>query len=408
MKLEDLDDTAPPRADSIKLTNVRRRGQRLKRARAATRGLILALIAVACGAAVMTVAGRDDQAPIVSSESTTTRTGQTSARPDTFVSVRTVPTGSGASTIVAISDARTGKVLRTLLTEPASSGTQVSGTAIAPTGDVWITLNRGPSMGGHVAGGDPHPHSCMSTLVRINPRTLKQSSESLGNNNELVSDMQPSPTGDRIAYLHAGCATSYFDNSLRIKDLTSGRVVSIGAGLPRCHVLANPRWTLDGRNLAFLYGAAIGPTYTGALGTCSEWGPSHLVVASAQRSQRGADGSTAPADPGCEVNALAVTSDGYAGVEHCGSSFYISGPARLIRYDRALKPASRSPLGQCENGASIAGNRSSAAVIISTYQFCGGNNVPEPTTKVFADSGPGPRQLASIPGGYTAVDHIAY
>jgi hypothetical protein len=407
VRLEDLDDIAPPTADSTKLTNVRRRGRRLKRARGVTRGLILAVIAVACVAAVTTVAGRDDGPPIVTVEPTTTTTRQITGAPATFVSVRHPPTSNNA-VIVAISDARTGKALRTLLTVPVGDGARVSGTAIAPTGDVWITLNRGPSMRGHVNGGNPQPHSCTSTLVQINPHTREKRTEPLGNDDVLISDVQPSPTGDRIAYLQSGCASSYFDNSLRVKELTTGRVVSIGAGLPRCHVIGDPRWTLDGRSIAFLYGEAIGPTYTGALGTCSQWEPSHLVVTSAQRSQRGADGATSPADPGCEVNALAVTSEGYAGVEHCGSELFISGPTNLIRYDHALKAVSRSPLGQCENGASIAGNRSSAAVVISTYQFCGGNSVPEPTTKVFVDSGPGPRQLASIPGGYTAVDHIAY
>jgi hypothetical protein len=410
VKLEDLDDSAPPKADGSRLTDVRRRGRRLKRVRSVTRGLILAVIAVGCVAAVVTVAGRDDGPPVVSFEPTTTTTKQIAGAPTTFVSVRNSPT-SNTAVIVAISDARTGKPLRTLLTLPTlpvGDGTRVSGTAIAPNGDVWITLNRGPSMRGHVNGGDPQPHSCASTLVKIDPRTLKKRTEPLGNDDVLVSDVQPSPTGDRIVYLQSGCATYYFDDSLRVEDLTTGRVVSVGAGLPRCHVIGDPRWTLDGRNIAFLYGAAIGPTYTGALGTCSQWGPSHLAVASAQRSQRGAEGSTAPAGPGCEVNAIAVTRDGYAGVEHCGSELFISGPTNLIRYDRALKPVSRSQLGQCENGASIAGNRTSAEVIISTYQFCGGNSVPEPTTKVFTDSGNGPRQVASIPGGYTAVDHIAY
>ncbi len=404
MRLEDLDDITPPKADRGTLTSVRRRGRRLKRLRRAGRASILALIAVALVVAVTAATGRDHRPPIVAVEPTTTTAGPVAGAPTTFVSTRESPNSSDVT--VAISDARTGKILQTLLSVPV--GTQVTGTAIAPTGEAWITLNRGPSMGGHVAGGDPHPHSCSSTLLKIDPRTREMHTVVLGNDDELVSDVQPSPTGNRIAYLQSGCATSYFDSSLRVKDLTTGSVVSIGAAAPTCHVIANPRWTLDGRNIAFLYGKAAGPSYVGALGTCSMPDASHLVVVSAQRSQPGVVGTTAPVDPGCEVNAVAVTSDGYAAVEHCGSSLFISGPARLIRYDLALRPVSRSSLGQCENGASIAGTRTSPTVIISTYQFCGGYSVPPPTTKVFDDSGHGLRLVLSLPGGSTAVDHIAY
>ena len=86
--------------------------------------------------------------------------------------------------------------------------------------------------------------------------------------------VQPSPTGDRIAYLHSGCAASYFDNSLEVKDLTTDAVVSIGARLPRCHILTTPRWSLDGAKLAILYGAAGQPAVEAA-----GWRPALPVAA---------------------------------------------------------------------------------------------------------------------------------
>jgi hypothetical protein len=403
MKLRDLDDTAPPPADHDALAEVQRRGRRKQRRRLATRGSIAVVIIAGLVAGAIAIGGRDDGRRSVTVEPTTTKVGA----PNTFVSTRDRADG-GVN--VAISDARTGAIEQTLYTAPArTTGSYVSGTAIAATGEVWITVNRGPRMLGHVAGGAPQAHSCSSEVVQIDPRTGAQHTLTLGSDDELITDVQPSPTGGRIAYLHSGCADYYFDNSLQVKDLATDAVVSIGAQLPRCHILATPRWSLDGAKLAVLYGAASGPEYQGPLGGCTSPETVHVALVSALASQPGvAAPLTAPVDPGCQVAAVAVTKNGYAGVEQCGPSDFIDGPARLVRYDSALEPVSSAPLGSCEDGASIAGDRASRSVIISTYQFCNPPGTTNPVTKVFTDTGTGPHLLSTIPGGNTAVDFISF
>jgi hypothetical protein len=78
-----------------------------------------------------------------------------------------------------------------------------------------------------------------------------------------------------------------------------------------------------------------------------------------------------------------------------------------VRYDRDLHVVSRSPLGQCENGASIGGDVRTESVIVSTYQFCG-SSLAQAMTKVFVASGANVRHVLSLPGGYTAIDTLAF
>ncbi len=322
--------------------------------------------------------------------------------PRTFVSTRV---GADVPTRVGISDVQTGRLLQTLYTVP--SGSTVSGTAIAPNGDVWITVNRGPKYLGHVEGGNPQPHTCASTVLAVDPRTKHARTVMRGGDDELINDVQPSPVDGRVVYLHSGCRSSYFESSLEIKDLESGAVLKIGDTLPRCHALGNPRWTADGHDIVVVYGKASTPHYDGSPGTCSEWLGAQVTVVSADRSQGGMEGATAASVAGCEVNAVTATRDGYAGVEHCGALF-ISGPTALVRYDRDLHVVSRSPLGKCENGASIGGDVRTESVIVSTYQFCGAIASEQPVTKVFVATGAGVRPLLSLPGGYTSIDTLAF
>jgi hypothetical protein len=326
--------------------------------------------------------------------------------PSTFVSTRPAPGGNGF--VVAVSDARTGALLKTIAEIPSAGGTNVTGTAITRDGHVWVTLNRGPSMTGHIAGGGPIARTCSSEVRDYDPKNGTYTTVLRGGDNELISDVQPNPTDDRVAYTHSGCATYYFDASVQVKNLRTGDVVTIGAGLPRCHFIQNPRWTQNGTGLVFSYAKASTPHYDGPNGTCSDLKAGAIVVVSAQRSQPGVDGSTTPADPGCSINAATVTDDGYAALEQCGTSSFIIGPVRLLRYDGDLRPLSRVSLGRCQNGASIAGTTKSSDVVISMYQFCGANALPPPATNVFVAGNAGVRKILAIPGGDTALDHLSY
>jgi hypothetical protein len=325
--------------------------------------------------------------------------------PTDFVSTRLAPDHNGV--IVAVSDARTGALRKTITEIRSSDGTNVTGTAITSDGHVWVTLTRGPKLGSGVAGGDPQAHTCASEVRDYNPGNGRFTTVLRGGDDELISDAQPSPTGDRVAYLHSGCATYFFDNSVQVKNLANGSVVDIGANLPRCHLIDDPRWTKDGSAIAFIYAPAAAPDYSGPEGTCGDIGPASIRLVSAQTSATSVNGEVSP-DAGCSLDAVSVSGTGYAGIEHCGPPSFISGAVRLVRYDSELRPLSRVALGTCEDGASIAGTSRSSDVIVSMYQFCGGNALPPPTTNVFVDGDAGLRRLLAIPGGETAIDHVSF
>jgi hypothetical protein len=329
--------------------------------------------------------------------------------PTAFVAEQTQPDGR---TIVGEFDASTGKLRRTLF---VVRDFWVSGTAITRTGDVWITLNRGPASMSDVAGGDPQPHSCASTVIAISPDTGTSHVVIRGGDDELITDAQPSPTDDRVAYLHSGCASSYFNNVLEIRNRNSGRVITIGGQLPRCHFLDQPRWSADGHRVALVYGPASTTNFRGAEGTCSEPRASQLVVVSAQHGSAGVEGNAAPIEGPCSVNAIAITLHGLAAVEQCTGDtagmphgLHINGPTRLIRYSPMLRILARSALGQCQDGASMAGQRSSDEVVISTYQYCAGGSNIQPVTKVVVAPGNQPRQLLALPGGQLSIAYISY
>jgi hypothetical protein len=402
-RAQTLLDRPPVEPTPVAVLARRVRQRRMHRAVATLVPLTCVVVAVLVAVGVFAESSHGTRVEVAPTTATSVPAGRNVGAPDTFVSTRVGTDGRG---LVGISDARTGRLLQTLLTLPANRVSTVSGTAIAPNGDVWITVNRGPKYLGHVDGGNPQPHTCASTVLAVDPRTKHVRTVMRGGDDELIDDVQPSPVDGRVAYLHSGCVASYFESSLEIKDLASGAVVNIGDALPRCHKLWNPRWTADGRNVVVVYGKASTPNYAGGPGTCSELLAAQVTVVSADRPQDGMEGVTSPNATGCEVNAVAATKDGYAGVEHCGAQF-ISGPTALVRYDRDLHVVSRSPLGECENGASIGGDGRTDRVIVSTYQFCGAS-LSQAATKVFVASGADVRHLLSLPGGYTAIDTLAF
>jgi len=265
-----------------------------------------------------------------------------------------------------------------------------------------------------VLGGDPQPHTCGSTVHQIDPRTGTISTVLRGTDNELISDVQPSPTGNRIAYIESACVTDFnFPiDSLQVKDLTTGHVSTVGTADSRCHSFSNPRWTSDGAKLVFIYDKRSGspltaPQSDGCAQLTVAEGAAQLAVVAVGRSGFSAPVRPVPADPGCSVSAVAATNDGYAAVEACGvRDLYLFGPVRLVRYNQALQPVSRERLGPCQNGAWMAGDLKSNAVVVAVDQDCDTNGGR--VTKVLADAGQGPRQVLVLTGGEPAVTNISY
>ena len=112
------------------------------------------------------------------------------------------------------------------------------------------------------------------------------------------------------------------------------------------------------------------------------------------------NGSTAAADPGCEVTAVTATRAGYAAIEGCGArSFYGSGPVRLIRYSPQLRPTAQTALGRCADGAELRNDDTENVLLGTTYQFCNPPGTPGPKTIAFTDHDHGPVTFYAKPNG---------
>jgi hypothetical protein len=396
------------------VVELRRRARR-RRARRNITAAVATVAAIGCVAAVVAriADGRTPSHVQVEPTTPTTRFAGPVGWPETFVSTRVSESATGAPTsTVAISDARTGRALRTLYTLP-SDGTRVSGTAIAPGGDIWITVNRGPKMLGHTADGNPQPHTCASTVMTVDPHSGASRTVFTGGDDELLTDAQPSPDGHRVAYLHGGCAAARTVERLEVRQLDSGQVTDLHVSSTPCNSLFDPRWTADGRDLAF------GQADSGQ--DCNTPAAAKLAVVSAEPVPPTTPPVSVATAPNCSVAAVTTTADGFASVEQCrapNSQFpepiFIDGPVQLVRYDRDLKPMSRVSLGQCDDGASIAGTPRSQTVIVSNYQFCAGGAsspanklfVDDPAGRVAADTGL--RLITTIYLGETAIDQLSF
>jgi hypothetical protein len=120
----------------------------------------------------------------------------------------------------------------------------------------------------------------------------------------------------------AGCATSWFDYHIVVRDLRSGRQWSIGSDAVRCHELTLPAWSPDGSKLVFAYGPSTLPAGTkpSTSQTCETPQANRLVVVSATRASRSRSWKLIPADQDCSYQAAAFDPEGIAAVEGCGSA----------------------------------------------------------------------------------------
>jgi hypothetical protein len=334
--------------------------------------------------------------------------------PGQFVSLRLAPVrqqtrGPMGFLEVALGDVRTGAVVRRLLPASPGSGMQVSGLALDRAGDLWITYSKGPAYGGHVAGGDPRPHTCANEIDEVHTGTGRVTVLLRTGGNVLISGARPSPDGTRLAYTESACA-AYYDAHLRVTDLGAGRSWTIGQSVPRCHLLTGPAWSANGRDLLVGYGPPGQTDDSGPQGTCPAWSAGRLVQLDALTGQPGLAGTTGQADPGCQITSVAGGSDGgMLAIEECGTApEYTDGPARLLVLSASGHPVRRLSLGKCADGSELAVSQAGTSTLISVYLYCNPPGHPGPVTRLWEYHSGTLRLITSIPGDTSAARMMSW
>jgi hypothetical protein len=365
----------------------------------------MAALAVACGS----VSGGPAPLPRVSAAPLPGGGGQ----PSQFVSLRFAPKrlrGSGPSGFleVAVSDSRTGAIIRRLL--PASSGgMQVAGLSLDHSGNLWITYSRGPFYRDDTAGGDPRPGSCGNEIAILHAATGRVTIFLRTGDNVLISGAAPAPDGRLLAYSESGCATGYFNSYLRVTKLSTGRSWTIGQGLPRWHLITDPSWSTDGQALLVGYAPAAAPAYTGPQGTCSAPSRERLVKLNPAAPKPGMNGSSATADRGCQITAVAGIAGGsMLAIEACGGQLYLNGPAQLLVLDPHLRQVRQIALGRCTDGNELDADRSGRSVLVSAYLYCNPPGRPGPVTRLWRYQGGTLHLITAVPGDATGVSLMAW
>lgn len=174
----------------------------------------------------------------------------------------------GRHTVLDQFSLKTGRRVGTVARVPVATGESVSVPAARGGGPVLLTFSSGPRCAGPVGGVAsagpcvPLASSCSSRVESLNPTTRAVSTLITAPSSTLIGDAVPSPDGRMVVMASAGCETSYFDASLVVRNLASGRQWSIGADAARCHEIGRPAWSADGSRLVFPYGPSILPHQT--------------------------------------------------------------------------------------------------------------------------------------------------
>jgi hypothetical protein len=295
---------------------------------------------------------------------TVTATGRVGPRPGTFVA----QWASGGFTGVEQFSARSGRPIGPVASVPSSA--DASGPVRAEDGALWLTVTTGPDYRNDTAGGDPAPDSCDGEVERLDPRTSATQVELAAPRSILIGEAVPSPDGRRIAFLAGGCAASYFDAHIVVRDLTSRRQLSIGAAAARCHAVSAVSWSPDGSRLVFAYAPAnpaAGPPPP--QGTCTEPEAGELAVVPASRpTAQISRADLTPARSGCEYDSAVFDSLGVAAIETCGPPGYL-GSAHVVQLDRRMRRQGSATLVPGADGATISIDPRTGQMLISEYEI---------------------------------------
>jgi hypothetical protein len=311
---------------------------------------------------------------------------------------------SGGFEGVGLDRASDGSLARRLLGDSHHHMT-LGSVALDPAG-LLVSYSSGPACTNGVAGCGPKPGTCSSEIDRYDATAGTWTRLVDGGANKLVGSAQLSPDGRYLAYSESPCVPSYFNDHIRVVDLTNWSSWTIGADLPRCHFLSLQAWTLDGTGLIVDYAPARGPSYHGADGICNETGKQHVKVVNALFGQSGVKGLPEPTHRDCQLQSAAPAGRGVLAVEACGGRDFLDGAVRLVTFNRHFHRVQHVPLGRCTDGNDIAANRAGTRWLVSAYLYCG--DPAQPRTKVWTFDGQHLRHIVTREGGNTAYDSLAW
>jgi hypothetical protein len=157
-------------------------------------------------------------------------------RRDSFVSVFPA-CACGRRTVLEQFSLKNGRWLGALARLPGGLGVQLSDPHPGAGGSVWLTIGTGPRYRSGVAGGDPAPDSCSGRVIAFDPRTRTSSTVTSFGASELIADAIPSPDGRLMVMVGGGCASSYFNEHLIVRDRRTGRQWTLGDDAAPCHAL---------------------------------------------------------------------------------------------------------------------------------------------------------------------------
>jgi hypothetical protein len=194
---------------------------------------------------------------------------------------------------------------------------------------------------------------------------------------EAVSDVIPSPNGQLVAIVGGGCATSYFNEHLTIRDLRTAKQWTLGADAAPCHALFDAAWSPDGSQLVFPYGPSVLSQHTGFVphGTCQEPRFSRLAVVPANRTRPVSSWTLIAADRHCSYMAATFDRGGIAAIEGCttgepprvGNSPN-AGNAYVIQLNQRRREVARLALARGYDGGGIATDPRTRTVLVSESQ----------------------------------------
>jgi hypothetical protein len=272
---------------------------------------------------------------------------------------------------------KNGRRLGALARLPGGLGVQLSDPHPGAGGSVWLTIGTGPRYRSGVAGGDPAPDSCSGRVIAFDPRTRTSSTVTSFGASELIADAIPSPDGRLMVMVGGGCASSYFNEHLIVRDRRTGRQWTLGADAAPCHALFDAAWSADGSQLVFPYGPSrLSPhTHFVPRGTCQEPRLSGLAVVPASHTSPVSSWRLITPDPHCSYMAATFDRRGIAAIEGCttgepngdGNSPNL-GNAYVVQLDHHRRKVSRLRLARGFDGGGIASDPRTGIVLVSESQ----------------------------------------